>query len=244
LTLVPGNLIAVSKLCFNSQNARDAFGREWRLQNIKFEISPGGSSCNVDFYTPQAQKSKGASSDSSEGGESSDGVSSKNIDGCKVLDVPYLSQRDNPVDSHRTCNVTSLSMMLKALGISDDSPDDIRQGMLAQGLSITSLSNLTTYANSAYDANFSFETAPTIQKVRDTIDAGKPMVMGAYYTSGDHICTIIGYCGEKSLVFHDPWGDWNTDYSDHNGNTVKYSLSDLATIAYTDGDAHTIFPPT
>ena len=39
----------------------------------------------------------------------------------------------------------------------------------------------------------------------------------------------------KRVMVHDPWGDWHTGYTDHNGARCLYTVSELMGLLLTEG---------
>jgi hypothetical protein len=56
-----------------------------------------------------------------------------------------------------------------------------------------------------------------------------PILVAGDFTKSGHYVTIIGESVKEdgSLIFHDPYGDWNTKYKSHEGNSVRYNLNEL-----------------
>lgn len=245
LTLVPGQIIAIAEDCFENRTARDAWCKEWRISQVQRSFKSGSISTTLSIYTPQAQKppqpqttQAGATTS---GGAATGGQVSTNVEGCKVIQgVPFLSQRDNAQNPVSSCNVTSLAMCLLFLGATQKNPskrfpDELQDEMEARGLDRQSHGDLATIAE-AYNISAIGGDA-FYDEIKQSIDAGKPMVGAAWFTGPGHIVCVTGYCPDASgnveaVICNDPWGDWTTGYSNHAGTSVKYSRSELEGIAF------------
>ena len=73
LSLAPGSIIAIAESLFESEEAKAAFAREWRVSEVRHSLDNNGLTTSLKFYTPQAQKppqpegSSGAGSSESTG---------------------------------------------------------------------------------------------------------------------------------------------------------------------------------
>lgn len=56
LRLAPGSVIAIAEACFDNEDARSAFAKEWRLSSVTHSLQSGKLETQLSFYTPQAQK--------------------------------------------------------------------------------------------------------------------------------------------------------------------------------------------
>jgi murein DD-endopeptidase MepM/ murein hydrolase activator NlpD len=56
LRLAPGSVIAIAEACFDNEDARSAFAKEWRLSSVSHSLQSGKLETQLSFYTPQAQK--------------------------------------------------------------------------------------------------------------------------------------------------------------------------------------------
>jgi len=61
-----------------------------------------------------------------------------------------------------------------------------------------------------------------------------PLIVSGQFTKSGHYVLLIGEDLEDngSLIFHDPYGDWNTNYKEHMGKMVKYTIEDLIESAF------------
>lgn len=122
----------------------------------------------------------------------------------KNLDVPYLCQVDNSKEPYSTCNNTSLAMITGFYGHPFD-PDTLYNVL---GAAATSLEKIQAVGKSVgfavdirRDANESI--------VKQHIAAGRPVILGGYFTGGSgHFIVIRGY-NETGWFVNDPAGRWN-----------------------------------
>lgn len=85
-----------------------------------------------------------------------------------------------------------------------------------------------------YDYVFKMKYRSIKEILKSLYDDKVPVIMSGDFTASGHYVMIIGEDieGSGSLVFHDPYGNWNTSYGNHNGNSVKYTLDDLMEKAF------------
>lgn len=118
------------------------------------------------------------------------------------IDVPYFYQYDNDHEPGSTCGLTSAAMLLGASG-RDVTPDDLYvrwgkpQGQSPEGLAAIFDREL---------GHGAWTRAGTRALIRRQIDAGRPVVLHTYFTSG-HIVLVVGY-DDEGFIFHDPAGRW------------------------------------
>lgn len=132
-----------------------------------------------------------------------------------ILDVPYFSQRDNLRDWWRTCNITSAAMILSAYGIVGDGShlqleDQLYDYAAKERLVIGSpqdLKRIFEWKPGVHD-DFTLDNSMWIQRVKENIDAGIPMMIHTQFTVAGHIIDIVGY-ENNHLVCHDPWGKFS-----------------------------------
>jgi uncharacterized protein YvpB len=143
------------------------------------------------------------------------------------LEVPYRSQMDNFNNPTGSCNVTCLAMCLAYLGISgkDSSiqlEDELYEYTLSTGLSRHLPEDLAKVVI-AYGAKDNFDEFATIDKIKQWLVKGNPIVIHGYFTSFGHIITLIGY-DQNGFIANDPYGEWfdsGYDCNDPDGNNQK-----------------------
>ena len=173
----------------------------------------------------------------------------------KTLAVPYLSQVDNTQNPYGSCNVTSIAMSMKFLGITNELDDTMKHYgkkqiednlylyALDMGYSRHSPYDLAQITmDMGYEDNFN-PYAKWVQ-VKEWINKGLPCVVHGYFTSFGHIITIIGY-NEKTnqWIVHDPYGEYYASGYDINdscnpskGKNQKYSYGMMKELCGPDGD--------
>jgi len=157
------------------------------------------------------------------------------------LAVPYKSQLDNWHNPTGACNVTSLAMCLEYLGAARKTfvgqfEDELYEYMEGRALSRHSPYDLAETAR-AYGCSDRFESAATIEGVRQWLRAGNPAVAHGFFTSFGHIIAVVGY-DSNGLIVHDPYGEWfpggyRTELS---GAFLHYSYDLIARTCHPDGE--------
>lgn len=154
----------------------------------------------------------------------------------KQLRVRYFSQRDNVYDPSRTCNVTSVAMVLDYYGIRPKEPkeqleDELYKLMSAKGMNTLLHSDLVKVMG-IYGVESKFSTVTPFQEIRKSIDKGNPVIFSGRFTPSGHIVVITGYSDVHSeWIVNDPWGDWYSKYNNRNGSNVRYKFEDLISIS-------------
>lgn len=152
----------------------------------------------------------------------------------KILEVPYLSQLDNNLNPTGSCNVTSIAMCLKAVGI-EVTPDELYQEMESTGLIRHSPQDLQVISERRGATN-DLTVSGTPQDLKDAIDTGKPCAIHGYFTSSGHIIVVIGY-DEDGFVVHDPYGQYIHPMSydtTKSGQGLNYSYSVMDETCFTE----------
>jgi hypothetical protein len=161
-----------------------------------------------------------------------------------LLDVPYLSQRDNEHRPLATCNVTSLAMALRYRGIAGQSPskqfeDELFEllhspaGMAFYAASSPDLhcksippedvlSNLV-WAAEQHGASASFAEDRTLPDIEQEVTQGRPVMLSTLFTGAGHIVLLVGVCQSGDFIVHDPFGDWNHGYQSREGRARIYA---------------------
>jgi uncharacterized protein YvpB len=180
----------------------------------------------------------------------------------KLVPVGYRSQRDNKKPSS-TCNVTCVAMVLSFLGVQDPPGVQLEDALYDRIVSkegadavarlapwsVGKVAPWTVHAMLVWVAEqfgrrLSFATTRTWSQLDQELDAGRPVILAGRFTGdGGHIVVLVGRTAE-GYVAHDPWGDWNTKYSDHNGMARVYLTAELKRVTARDGAvwAHFVVP--
>ena len=167
--------------------------------------------------------------------------------------TPYRSQRDNMHGPSSTCNVTSYAMLLHALGVRDPQGKQLEDALyeaivspagaaefrrgspsLVGKVAPQTVHAMLVWVAAQFGRRTRFTTLARWSEVVDSVTAGKPVVLAGKFTSSGHIVCVVGLAGPRDLICHDPWGDWNRKYRDHDGEARIYSMDALGKI--TDGD--------
>jgi GH24 family phage-related lysozyme (muramidase)/uncharacterized protein YvpB len=159
-----------------------------------------------------------------------------------LLDVPYLSQRDNVVRPHQTCNVTSCAMVIKYYY-----PTITSKGQLEDELSSKLISrygsdaiyyhnNLVTIL-AEYGVKSVFNTNTSFEDVKRSLDNGHPVIYSGKFTRSGHIIVIRGY-DDTGFIVNDPYGEWfSTGYQNKSGAKLHYSYGLISRVSYSGKDA-------
>jgi hypothetical protein len=147
----------------------------------------------------------------------------------KVLSVPYFCQYESLHEPGVTCSNHSLAMAAAAhgitsLGLSGRLPDQIYEKW-------GKLNGVEKIAQAAKAMGFKaeFKKPGSMNLVKEQIDAGNPVVVGADFTgSVGHFVTIIGY-DETGVYVNDPAGQWDQQTTSPNdgygGKKCKWGYS-------------------
>jgi uncharacterized protein YvpB len=156
------------------------------------------------------------------------------------LNVPYLSQRDNPRLYWSTCNVTSIAMAFYYYGVrSKDGgqlEDELLQWCLNKGGEGSQTNhNVLSELVRSYGFKSQFSTRYTFQDVKDELTNGRPVILCGMFTHGGHIVTAIGYT-PSGYIINDPWGDALTGYTYTEGRKLLYPYSYIKDVCGSDGE--------
>jgi len=185
------------------------------------------------------------------------------LENTKIVKVEYLidgieynSQRDNKINPLVACSVTSLQMFMQFMFSSSCPTDDelmrhcnsdkmqewakkhigswtldfSNKGRLNQVHAV-----LAKTVNDFANAEVAFATSGlTIEKIKDEIKRGYPLVLGGKFTRGGHMVTCVGF-NPKGLIINDPFGDWNNVYKNHNGEHVVYEFEKMKNVLSGNG---------
>lgn len=168
--------------------------------------------------------------------------------------APYRSQRDNAHSPSSTCNVTSYAMLLHALGVKEPQGKQLEDALyeaivspagaaefrrgspaLVGKVAPQTVHAMLVWAASQFGRRTRFTMNARWSEITDSVAAGKPVVLAGRFTSSGHIVCVVGLAGSRDLICHDPWGDWNRGYRDHNGEARIYSVESLTEITKGDG---------
>lgn len=152
------------------------------------------------------------------------------------LKVPYLSQIDNELNPHGSCNVTSIGMCLAFLGFRGDRSypqfeDQLYQKCEDNHWDRHSPGDLKQLAESFDSVEDDLTTTGTLDDIRAAIDAGKPCVVHGYFTRSGHIVVIRGY-DDQGFIANDPYGEWFSWGYDirASGDGIHYSNELIASV--------------
>lgn len=146
----------------------------------------------------------------------------------KKLNVAYFYQYNNKFEPAATCGLTSAAMLLRHFG-KPVTPDELySQFGKVRGQSPERLGSLYKEFNLKSTHTYN----GTYQDIRDAIDAGSPVVLHGYFTSGGHIVCVVGY-KDGAFIINDPAGVWDGNKGSgyagrpENGNAVVYTINSL-----------------
>jgi len=158
-----------------------------------------------------------------------------------TLNVPYFYQYNNQYEPGRTCNVTSLAMVLSYYG-KKVTPDEIYQSVGGPVFTGPDVVNIAK----GYKFNATYSEKGSADIIKKYLNRGIPVILQGWFTQSGHFMVIIGYNDkEKSWVVNDPAGQWDgcyqcgySDGNSSNGNNGRYSYLAMAEAA-TDNDPNT-----
>jgi len=92
--------------------------------------------------------------------------------------------------------------------------------------------------NLGYDAAaIEFRDSVSVNEIVGAIDAGGAAVLSGIFQQNrkplNHIVAAVGYGNDKNgfyFIIDDPWGNYHTDYKDHNGKGIRMPMADFAKI--------------
>jgi Peptidase_C39 like family len=171
----------------------------------------------------------------------------KQIPTTMKLPIPYKSQRDNELNPDGACNVTSLAMCLRFLGVPRKESvgqfeDELYDYAIRNDLSRHNPYDLAKIVE-AYGCRDNFRTDGTIEMVKEWIAEGKPAVIHGYFTDFGHIVVMAGY-DEAGFLVHDPFGEWNSwgydrnepGWHDNKGEYIHYSYGMIRRLCIPDNN--------
>lgn len=153
----------------------------------------------------------------------------------KILNVPYLSQRDNQYSPKNTCNITCVAMCLAYFGIKPVSrpqlEDELFLKVQANGWDRYTHADLVKLF-SLYGVIDAFTTEAKWAKIKTHLDSNNPVIISGEFTRSGHIIVLRGY-DETGFFVNDPWGEWFTDgYRANSGENLHYSNDLLYRVSY------------
>ena len=171
----------------------------------------------------------------------------------RVLAVPNLSQLDNTINPHGSCNVTCVAMCLYFLGMPR------RQGTQLEDELYRKLEELGKSRHNPFDLQYLIGTYPgfkdifrengSIHDIQTSIDAGNPVIIHGYFTASGHIIVIRGY-DDNGFIVNDPNGEWFSSGYDQTrrGEGLHYSYGMISRLCSPESQAdpsniwyHTVF---
>ncbi|HEY9835500.1 MAG TPA: C39 family peptidase [Vampirovibrionales bacterium] len=156
------------------------------------------------------------------------------------LAVPYFPQRDNWFNPSGSCNVTSIAMCLRYLGVGGHGEypqleDELYNYCLKKGLSRHSPSDLAIVVQD-YGCDDDFTSWGTVERCQKHLRNGNPCVVHGYFTAFGHIVVLVGY-DDKGFLVHDPWGEWTAGgYQHKRGAFLHYSYDLIRRTCAADGE--------
>lgn len=162
-----------------------------------------------------------------------------------LSNVEWYSQRDNIGDNtngvygYNMCQLTSLAMVMNAMGIKrlnagGQYEDELYSYAKLAGYGGSKLwtDTWTVYSKvlENYPEAYSFiglsEKDQIVDSIKKSINNGIPMLLSIDYKEDwnhGHVTVAVGYT-EKNLIINDPYGNVNTSYNEHNGAFVEYDI--------------------
>jgi len=164
------------------------------------------------------------------------------IDNGILLDVPYLSQRDNKIRPHQTCNVTSCAMVIKyyypTLKYNGQLEDELATKLINKyGNDSIYYHNRLVEILKEYGVKSIFNTVTNFEDVKKHLANGNPVIYSGKFTGSGHIIVLIGY-DDKGFIVNDPYGEWfSTGYQNKSGAKLHYSYNLISRLSYSGKDA-------
>lgn len=157
------------------------------------------------------------------------------------LNVPFLSQKDNVLHPHGTCNTTCVAMGLAFFGLKTTGPytqaeDNLTWWMQQEGLDRHVPEDLAVTAKEfGMGDDFSYAT-PWDSVKRHLLKNQCPVIVHGYFTPSGHIVILRGFDEAEGVWFvNDPNGDW--PYREgKSGKNVRYSGEFLRRMCSPDGN--------
>ena len=134
--------------------------------------------------------------------------------GSYVPGVPYFYQYDNAINPGGSCQNTSMAMVLRFYGASDETPDQISERYgTSQAQSVSGFQAVFDAEAAAYGLPWrdAGTTTGTLDQLHAQLAAGIPVVVHGYFTSYGHVIVLVGFDGDVYWA-NDPAGEWNQVY--------------------------------
>lgn len=148
----------------------------------------------------------------------------------KPLYVPYFSQRDNFIQSWRTCNSSACAMAARFLGAAIANDDEYLRQVLALG--DTTDHSVQTQVLRRYGIESTFHYNLDYDDLDRSLDQNKPIVIGILHRgpitapTGGHMIVVIGQY-DTGYICHDPYGSFLDGYTGSTGQSVRYGKEHL-----------------
>lgn len=160
------------------------------------------------------------------------------------LEVPYYSQRDNIVRPHQTCNMTCCAMVVEYYYPGTNAK---KEGQLEDEMTLTAM-KLWGYDSIYYHSRIVdildrygvksvFSTTTPVEKMKQSISEGNPVIYSGKFTRSGHIIILVGY-DERGFIVHDPYGEWFASgyRADKPGDYKHYSYNLISAVSYSGED--------
>lgn len=154
--------------------------------------------------------------------------------------VPYLSQLDNQLSPHGTCNTTCLAMGLSFYNIPvpgqyRQMEDNLTNFFLNNGYDRHRPEDIATVAHH-FGLGDNYTPAATWDGIKTHLRSGHPVIVHGWFTPSGHIVVIRGFDEAQGVWFvNDPNGvhpyqDWRS------GESVPYPGEMMRRVCGSDGD--------
>lgn len=161
-----------------------------------------------------------------------------------LIEVNYLSQRDNEEHPNGTCGLTSLAMVLKHLGEKTTRRDQLEDELYEDITSDKAIKHFKSWFPSLQNYNpwnvhgmlvwvaeqrgysAKFTDKATWTEISEVLRSGTPVIMSGAFTGAGHIVLLVGLAANGDLIVHDPWGDWGQGYRNKNGAYRIYGYNE------------------
>lgn len=175
-----------------------------------------------------------------------------------VTETPYYPQRDNEYNPHGTCNVTCLAMVLSHHGYvpamekqledelylrlqePDAQAEFVRSypSLAKQGYKPRHIHGMLRWLAQQYDFYARFDDDVMLGEMTTWGQQHGPMILSGKFTGSGHIVTLVGQTASNDFIVHDPYGDWNTAYRNHNGKYRIYNREAMQRVLSGQGKNH------
>lgn len=162
------------------------------------------------------------------------------------LDVPYYSQRKSRYEPSKSCNVTSVAMVLAYFGINPRSTDLRLKEQLYLEITDQGRDPNAKYWHDklsqlirSYGMNNRFSVSTSWDEVKTHLANGNPVIISGKFTRSGHIIVLRGY-DERGFWVNDPWGEWfSSGYQNKSGENLHYSYDLCRRVSYADNSSRT-----